>query len=317
MTTLGRVLVTGATGFLGSHVARNLIKKGFEVGAIIRSQSNCYRLSDCFNSITFYTACIEDQESIKKVFADFNPEIVIHCAAYGVDYRQQDTYLLYKVNVGGTISLFQNAADSGVNRFIHTGSCFEYAVKDSPISEDDLIKPLGGYGVSKAAATMFVLQQMSVLGIPVVVLRPFGMYGPYEGTHRLIPHLIVSLLKNQSINLTSGDQIRDYTYVEDIAEAFVKLATEKQFPKGEVLNIGSGTGISVYQLGTQVASLIGKKQLLNWGAITSRENEPKMIVANNDKIYKLIGWKPKTTLIRGLSNTISYYKNINSDNHEI
>lgn len=309
MTTLRRVLVTGATGFLGSYVTRNLIKKGFEVGAIIRSQSNCYRLSDCLSSITLHTACLEDQESIKKVFADFSPEIVIHCAAYGVDYRQHEIYSLYKVNVGGTISLFQNAADSGVKRFIHTGSCFEYAARDFPISEEDLIKPWGSYGVSKAAATMFVLQQGSDLGIPVVVLRPFGMYGPYEGTHRLIPQLIVSLLKNQYFNLTYGGQVRDYTYVEDIAEAFVKLVDGKQFPSGDVLNVGSGTGISIHQLGTQVATLIGKDHLLNWGAIPSRKNEPKMLVADNNKIYKLIGWKPKTTLIRGLKNTISFYKN--------
>lgn len=314
MTKLKRVLVTGATGFLGSHVARNLIKKGFDVGAIVRGQSNCYRLSDCLDSIKIYTGGLEDRDSVHKIFADFAPETVIHCAAYGVDYRQQDIYSLYKVNVEGTLSLFLTAAGSGVKRFIHAGSCFEYASKDSPMSEDDSIKPSGGYGVSKAAATMFVLQQGPVLGLPVVVLRPFGIYGPYEGIQRLVPSLIVHLLKDSRVDLTIGDQIRDYTYVEDVAEAFVKLATEKQFPDGEILNVGSGVGISIRQLGTQVASLFGKVHLLNWGAIPYRQNEPKMIVSNSTKIYRMIGWKPSIALINGLNSTIAYYKKINDMN---
>ena len=313
MTKLKRVLVTGATGFLGSHVARNLIKKGFEVGAIVRGQTNCYRLSDCLDSITFYNGNLEDKKSVSKAFIEFAPEIVIHCAAYGVDYRQQDIFCLYKVNVACTLSLFVNAVNSGVKRFIHAGSCFEYGSKDTPISENDRIEPLGGYGVSKAAATMFVLQYGRVSELPVVVLRPFGMYGPYEGMHRIVPHLIDSLLKNRRVDLTMGDQIRDYTYVEDVADAFVKLAAEEKFPAGEVLNVGSGVGISIRQLGTQIANLLGKTHLLNWGAIPYRLNEPKMLVSNSTKIYEMVGWRALTNLISGLNNTISYYKNINSE----
>ena len=313
MTKLKRVLITGATGFLGSHVTRNLIKKGFEVGAIVRGQSNCYRLSDCLDSIKIYNGSLEDDESINITFADFAPEIVIHCAAYGVDYQQQDIFSLYKVNVAGTLSLFVNAVNSGVKRFIHVGSCFEYGLKGSPISETDPIKPLSGYGVSKAAATMFVLQHGPVSGLPVVVLRPFGMYGPYEGIHRIVPHLIVSLLKNRRVDLTMGDQIRDYTYVADVADAFVKLAAEEKFPAGEVLNVGSGVRISIRQLGTEVANLLGKTHLLNWGALPYRLNEPKMVVSNSTKIYKITGWRASTTLISGLNNTISYYKNNNRE----
>lgn len=313
MAELRRVLVTGATGFLGSHVVRNLIKREFEVGAIVRCQSDQYRLSDCLNYINLFFGSLEDEESLKKVFIEFNPEIVIHCAAYGVDYRMQDIRSLYKVNVAGTLSLLLIAADSGVKRFIHTGSCFEYGPKNSPIREYDRIKPSEGYGVSKAASTMLVLQQGDALGLPVAVLRPFGMYGPYEGTHRFIPYLIVSLLEDQCVGLTMGNQIRDYSYVEDMAEAFVKLVSEKYFPAGEIFNVGSGEGISIFQLGTYVADMLGKKNLLNWGAIPYRQNEPKVIVSDSKKIFKSIGWKSKTTLNGGLNNTIEYYKKILKD----
>ncbi|MBI5603283.1 MAG: NAD(P)-dependent oxidoreductase [Deltaproteobacteria bacterium] len=299
-----KVLVTGANGFLGAHLVQKLLKKGYQVLAAHRPDSSLQRLKPFLNEVEQVELELNENPSIKNVFNRNRPEIVIHCAAYGVNYSDQDIKKALSVNVSGTLELIKAASHFNISRFLHIGSCFEYGDKKFPVKESDLLEPTGIYGATKASATLLAMTLSRQLSVPLAIIRPFGLWGPMEEEHRLVPLVIKYCLSNQPLPLTGGKQIRDYLYVEDAASMIIALVEGSGFPSYEIVNLGTGIPVTLKAFILTIAGLFQKEHLMGFGRIPYRPTEMWYLVADTTKWQRLIGEYKRTTIAEGIEKVL-------------
>ena len=204
-----RVLVTGATGFLGAHVVAELLRRGQHAIAARRQDSDPWRLAQ-HDDLPYVPLDLCSRDSLRRALNSVKPAAVVHCGAYGVDYRQQTPLDAIVTNVTGTGMLVEAAAQAGVERFIHVGTGYEYGSKTSPISETDRLAPATLYGATKAAGALAAVETAGRWQLPLCVVRPFTMYGPGEGVQKLVPAIQIACRTNRTLALTKGEQVRDY-----------------------------------------------------------------------------------------------------------
>lgn len=299
-----RVLVTGATGFLGAHVVRELNARGWMPIPTARAGTDRARLADVAG-LRWVDLDLLSPISIQQAFAEVKPAAVIHSAAYGVDFRQQDPQVAIATNVTATALLLEAAANVGVKRFVHVGTCYEYGDKTGPILESDPLSPTTLYGATKAAGTLLALERSKTLGLPLVVVRPFGMYGPAEGAHKLVPLIKRACEVGEKLPLTSGEQIRDYIYVGDVVAALIELLEADSFPANEVFNLGSGRPVMIKEFVSECAKVFGDLTLMAFGALDYRPNEMWSVVSEPTKWERYFAQPvARTTLAEGLATLI-------------
>lgn len=305
---MGAVLVTGATGFLGSHIVRRLVAKGYEVAAAYRPPSDRWRLTGLPCKIQWVPLDLGDGTSIRLALRATQPNVVIHCAAYGMNYSEQSYEEGIKINISGTQLLLQRSAEAGVRRFIHSGSCFEYGNKPLPVSEEEVLEPISMYGVTKVASTLLVNQLSKALDLPSVVVRPFGIYGPADRSDKFVPRVIRACLSREAIELSGGEQIRDYSYVADAVSLYVGLIEAEEFPSGEIVNLAGGHPVPLRRIGEIIARSMDGQNMLKWGALPYRPDEIRNLTAQTDKAKRLLGWYATTSLEDGLEETVRWYR---------
>lgn len=307
-----RVLVTGSGGFLGAHVAHRFAARfghaGWTVLAAGREGSGNWRLARLgVAAEPVRLDLTASGEEIAAAVADARPDLIVHCAAYGVDYRFQDVAASTRTNLEGTLHLVRAAAQARVGRFVHVGTCYEYGPSDHPIGEDALPAPRSLYGITKAAATLAALGTAASHGLALAVVRPFGMYGPLENDTKFVPMILRACRDGRRTELTAGGQLRDYVYVGDVAEACLRLAGLADFPAGEIVNLGSGAPITIRALGEAAARAVGQGgDALVWGALPYRPDEVMSIVADAGKAAALFGWRASTPLDEGMRQTLAF-----------
>lgn len=303
------VCLTGATGFIGSHLLKRLVKEGCNLHISIRKNSSLWRIEEFKNKFVSHKINLTDFEAVRLLIKQIKPDIIFHLAAYGVDYRQQDIHQALDANINASVGLFEAFLENKVPRFIHTGSCFEYGQKKKPISELDLLDPTSVYGATKASS-VHLLSSMAkgMQSGKLVILRPFGVFGEYEGLHRFVPQVIDKLKCGHVVQMTLGEQIRDYIYIDDLIDAYILAAVVPLENKMEIINIGSGKGIAMKDLALMISKQIDvSNDLLQFGAVPYRPDEMMYLVANIDKAKSLLGWEPKVTIEKGLEHTINWY----------
>ncbi len=279
-----RILVTGASGFLGAQLARLLVAAGHNVIAGCRRPKAAWRLGDL--DLVPQPLDVTDETSVRTLFAASQPETVIHCAASGVAWNRQDPAQLYAVNVEGTERVLRALAVGG-GRFVQVGSCFEYGHADHDLRESDPLRPKSVYGVSKAAASRLALCLGEYLGVATLVVRPFGLWGEREDADRLAPAVVLASVQRKPLELTPGEQVRDYTHVEDAARIIVRLATCADFAAGKVFNLASGQPQSLADFARRLARVLGGVDLLHFGARPYRKGEMMRLVADVDRLRAL------------------------------
>lgn len=290
-----RILVTGAGGFIGRHIVERARLKGCNVVAAYRGEPTRGAIS--------LDVC--DDSSVDLAFRQVRPEITIHCASYGVNYADQDPDRAIAVNIHGALRVLSAAAYCGSRLFLHLGSCFEYGSRDGRISEDAPLNPTAIYGATKAAATLLIRERARALGIALIVARPFGTWGPGEGAHRLIPQVVDACVNHRALELTSCDVLRDYTYVEDMADRIVALALAPIVPELAVVNIGSGEGIVLRDFVLAVARCLGGEALMHFGKLAQRPTEMASLVADSRLLRNVLGELPKTALSEGVRRMVT------------
>jgi len=300
-----RLLVTGASGFLGAHVAAGALSRGLDVRAAIRASSDRARLDRLAPGVGTIDLDLTDAGA-DLAAALAGVDAVIHCAAYGVDYRQSDFATALEINVAATMRLAQAAADAakvqGGVRFVHVGTSYEYGTEDGTLDEQRRLAPTGIYGVTKAAASLALQDLARRTGAPIVVVRPFSMYGPLEGAHKFVPMVMEASREGRAVELTPGHQERDYLYVGDVAAACLDLAAHEPFPAGEIFNICSGAGLGLRALAeAAVRAADGDPAVLCWGAKPYRPAESMRVVGDPAKIERAIGWRATTPLDKGMA----------------
>lgn len=300
------IVVTGATGFLGSQVVTALRARGLNPVAALRDDPRRPIHEDVPALRLDLARPGSALEALKAIGAD----AVIHCAAYGVDYRDQDLESALRINVDGTLQLFDAAHRLGIGRFLHIGTSYEYGDHPGLISEETPLAPDGLYGGTKAAASILLLALRHAVPPRLVVLRPFGMYGPGEGPHKLVPQVIGAARSGAPLDLTEGIEVRDYLPVTDVARGIAELTAlpDEEFPAGRVFNICSGEGRSIRQFASDVAEAAGAdRSVLRFGRLPIRPEAPARVVGDPTRWQTL--WadlgRPDVTQQTGLGETVT------------
>ena len=299
-----KVLITGASGFVGSHVARLLVAEGCEVYALVRESSNRWRIRDILPSMYLRQSDLVAFENVNTYLQEIKPELCIHLAWYAVPGK----YLNSQENldsIQASINLLSQLAELGCKRFVGIGTCFEYDLSLGYLSESSLTKPITLYAATKVALSTILQQFAQITEMEIAWIRLFYQYGPMEDERRLIPGIISSLLRDEVVKTTKGEQIRDFLHIEDVASAIWAVA--KSNVSG-VVNVGSGQPVTVGQIALELGNLLGKPDLIHLGALPYRPNDPMFICANNELLRKKTDWTPKYNLTTGLKNTIEWYK---------
>jgi len=300
-----RTLVTGTTGFLGSHLVRCLLSLGTEVGVLLRQKSNTLRIADLLSSLRVLYGDLTDVESLQRCLSEFRPDYLFHLAAAGV-LPGASAETIMRVNVMGTMYLLEALQGHPPRRFIYAGSSFEYG-EGQNMSEEHPLQPTAVYGASKVAADILVHTYGRSCNLPVVTVRPFTPYGPFEHPQRLIPHIILSALRGEDVQLTGGEQERDFVFVDDVVDGMLRAASLYE-GDNTVFNLCGGKGIAVREVATRVLELMGNPVRALFGALPYRDGEMWHQSGNNSRAERLLGWKPGTSLEEQLRHTINWYR---------
>jgi dolichol-phosphate mannosyltransferase len=303
-----RVLVTGASGFVGANLARRLLDEGHSVHLVLRANHKPWRLEDIRKDVAVYEADLTDRGSLQKAMNKARPEWVFHLAAHGAYPDQTDLDQMIATNVQGTANLLRSAERVSVEAFVNSGSSSEYGYKDHAPSEDELTEPNSHYAVTKVAATHLCRLAGQRESSRVITLRLYSIYGPYEEPRRLVPTLIVQGMAGKLPPLVNPDVARDYVHVDDACEAFLTAAaTPKQQP-GVIYNVGSGVQTTLRQIVDATRRLLEVQAVPKWGSMPDRSWDTNVWIADPSRIMRDLGWTPKLDLENGLLKTIDWFK---------
>lgn len=307
------VLITGAEGFIGSHLCTRLVKEGARVSALVLPGADLSRLSGIEESLSIHPIDIREFDQVEELVAATRPQRIFHLAAITDVKRDWDSVSpVTAVNLGGTINLLRALSKVEYEICITTCTAEAYGRNSAPFREEMPLDPISPYSFSKAAATAFCRMAAASLGASVRVLRLFLVYGPGQGEERFLPQLIRAAITGSPFRMTAGEQTREYTYIDDLVEGFL-LAAEKDPGKGEVYNLGSGREISLKDLVAIVGNIAGKKVIRDSNILPYRENEIWRFVGDHGKAAEELDWRATTDLETGLKQTItSLFSNVSA-----
>ena len=314
-----KILITGATGFIGSHLTRKLVEKGFEVGIIKRKKSNLWRISSLMNKLSIYDADLRDIHKVSEAISHFNPDVIFHLATYyAVEHKSEEVSLMVDTNVLGTIYLLESSRESKVRLFVNTSSCAVYKESKVKLRENSCLEPINFYALTKLQAEQACSFYTKKYGLKTVTFRLFPPYGPADQERRLIPYAIKSFLEEKKLRLTTGEQKWDFVYIDDIIEAYLKLLNMSNLPiEHEIFNIGTGNVVSVREVIERIKYIFGVALEPDWGVIPHRKSETWFLCADINKAKNILKWQPKTQILReGLDLTVKWYKNLWKENQK-
>jgi len=314
MTIQGKkVLVTGADGFIGSHLTEMLVKHGAQVRALCLYNSfgdwGWLEKLHCLDQIEILTGDVRDPHLAKT--ATQNCHTVFHLAALiaiPYSYAAPDSYV--QTNIIGTLNLLQAARDNRVERFIHTSTSEVYGTaRRVPIDETHPLQAQSPYSATKIGADALAYSFFNSFDLPVTIARPFNTYGPRQSARAVIPTIITQIAaEKNTIRLGSLHPTRDFSYVEDTCRGFIGLA-ECDAAVGETVNIGSNSEISVGDLAGLIMGLMGSRIHIETEDLRKRPeaSEVERLVCDNRHIRELTGYTPQVDIREGLSRTIAWF----------
>lgn len=309
------VLITGAGGFIGSHLVERLVTLGARVRTLIRYNSrNNWGLLELLpphmkNEIEVVMGDLTDPYSASRAVEGC--QIIFHLAALiSIPYSYIAPAQYLATNCGGTLNLLEAARHHEVERFIHTSTSETYgSAQYTPIDEAHSLKAQSPYAASKIGADKLAESYYLSFALPVVTLRPFNTFGPRQSARAIIPTIISQGLSGNIIHLGRLTPIRDLTFVSDTVEGFIKIA---ESPKaiGELINIGSGRSTTVNDLAHLIITLLGgdKQVVAEEERVRPDASEVMELICDNGKAKNLLGWEPKVSLEEGLERTLAYIR---------
>ncbi len=310
-----RVLVTGAGGFIGSHLVDELLRKGADVTAFVHYNArNDWgmlegRYSDSTNNLTVIAGDVTDAFFVKGAVA--NKEYVFHLAALiGIPYSYVAPESYINTNIKGTLNVMQACLDHEITRVIHTSTSETYGTAlYTPIDEKHPLQGQSPYSASKIGADKIAESFYCSFGLPVTTIRPFNTFGPRQSTRAVIPTIITQALTGKTVKLGSLTPIRDLTYVADTVAGFIKLAESKK-TVGKTVNTGSGRGVTIGELADIIIRQVNPnaKIVCEEKRVRPEKSEVMELLCDNRCAAELAGWKPEFTLEKGLSLTIDWMK---------
>jgi UDP-glucose 4-epimerase len=299
-----RVFVTGASGFIGSHVTRALINAGHDVLALVTPSADLWRINDVLHKLEITRGTLQDLHAFQDQLLAWQPQACIHLAWYAEPgkYLNSSENL---VSLQGSLNLLQLLAQNGCSQFIGAGTCAEYEITPDRLRETDKTKPETLYAAAKLSFQMLGEKIAAQTGMHFSWGRIFYLYGKQEDHRRIIPSAILSIQNGKPFSASPGEQIRDYLYITDVANAFLTLLEQRA---AGIYNICSSEVVSIRFILDLIGNLTGRPELLIHGALPYRDWEPMFICGDNSKLSRL-GWEPKISLKTGLRETILCLQN--------
>lgn len=304
-----KVLVTGASGFIGSHLTSLLIKEVAEVSIVVRYNSieHNVRLSPFWEDVEIFEADIRNIESLQPLHSK-RFDFIFHLAAYnhvGNSFLHVGEAL--ETNSNGTANLLETVQD--YEKFIYISTSEVYGEQELvPFVEHMHPHPNSPYSVGKYAGELYSLMKQRQSNNPIVVMRPFNAFGPYQSTRAVIPELIDKCLRGVPVLTTEGKQTREFNFVTDLAEGML-LAALSDKVIGEIINLGTGKDIAIRDVANLIHKKTRSKSELRIGALPTRPNEIWEMRSDSTKAQRLLGWEPKVSFEEGLDATIEWFRN--------
>lgn len=297
------LLVTGATGFIGSHVVRELRARGLDVRAPVRSSSRGSALADLENEVEWVPCDLSVASPSELRDLCDSVDACIHAAWY----VEPGKYAHAAENVewvGTSMRLLEALAAGGCGRAVYIGTCFEYDHRTGYLAESSPTRPWTLYGAAKLSTGWMGAKLAEQLGVAFSWARLFYQYGPHEQEGRLVPHVVRSLLSGEDVPVTRGTQIRDFLHVSDVASALADVSGSEHVG---AVNIGSGRPVSVRDVVGTIGEILGEPGRIRFGARPDSPSDPPFICANNSVLVDEIGWKPRFDLESGLRDTVAWW----------
>jgi NAD dependent epimerase/dehydratase len=306
-----RVLVTGAGGFIGSHLTERLVALGTETRAFVHYNANSSAgwldSSPARGEVEVFFGDVQDPDSLREALRGVS--VVFHLAALiAIPYSYQAPASYIRTNIEGTLNVLRASLNAGAGLVVHTSTSEVYGTaRYVPIDENHPLQGQSPYSASKIGADKMAEAFHLSFGLPIVTIRPFNTYGPRQSARAVIPTIITQALTQSEVHLGSLDPTRDFTYVTDTAEGFV-LGAEASEAVGRVINLGSGRDISIGDLAQRVLAQLGKDLPVVSDAERSRPapSEVERLLSDNRQAETLMGWRPQVPLDQGLEQTIAW-----------
>ena len=321
---MGKILVTGAEGFIGSHLTELLVKEGYDVRAMVQYNSfNNWGWIDTFdedikNKLDIFLGDVRDPNGVKTAMKDV--DAVFHLAALiAIPYSYHSPDMYVDTNIKGTLNILQAARDLGTKRILVTSTSEVYGTaKYVPIDEKHPYQGQSPYSATKIGADRLAESFYRSFNLPVTIVRPFNTYGPRQSARAVIPTIITQLLAGRKeIKLGSLTPTRDFNYVKDTARGFLEIyKSDKTI--GEEINIATQKEISIGQLAEELIRQINPeaKIICDEQRVRPEKSEVNRLLGSNEKIKKLTDWTPQYSFEEGLAETIEFLRN-NLDKYKI
>ena len=323
-----KVLVTGANGFIGSHLSEHLVNLGAKITVLLEYNPYNYLghlkflQKNMLSEMEQILGDIRDPELIKKIVK--GKDTIFHLGALvSIPYSFINPREVFEVNAEGTLNILLAARDQEVNKIVTTSTSEVYGTAlYTPIDENHPLQAQSPYAASKIAADKIAESFYKTYNLPVAIIRPFNTYGPRQSDRAIIPTIIIQALKKSIINIGSTTPRRDLNYISDTIDGFIKIAESKK-SIGQVINIGSGKDISIGELIKMILLIMDKQIKIISTEKRKRPNKSEVmrLLCDNRKAKKIVNWMPRVSLKEGLNMTIEWMKNntdyYNPDKYQI
>lgn len=309
-----KVMVTGAGGFIGSHLVERLVEMGSKVRCFIRytSRNNwgCLEFlpANIRSNVEVFSGDLLNPESVARGMEGVDRVFHLGCLI-AIPYSYIHPREVVEINVVGTYNVLQAALKEEVEKVVHTSSSEVYGTAQYvPIDEKHLLQAQSPYSASKIGADKIAESFYLSYSLPVSIIRPFNTYGPRQSARAVIPTIITQVLAGKEIFLGSMHPTRDFTYVEDVVDGFIKVAECKE-AVGQVINVGSGKEISINELADKIIEITGSKSRVIFDAtrIRPEQSEVERLCADIKKAKEMLKWHPKLSLKEGLKRTVDWF----------
>lgn len=304
-----KILVTGGSGFIPSHLVRRLVKMGSEVYVTVKYNSviDNIRIMDIWDDINIIEADLRNIDSLKQI-KSIKPEIIIHMAAYN---HVGDSFIhpneAMNSNSLGTVNLLESYQD--YEQFIYTSTSEVYGYQESvPFKESMTPSPISPYSIGKYSGELYAKMKSHHQNKPITILRPFNAFGPYQSNRAIISEIITKCLNSVTIETTSGEQTREFNYVSNLVDGFIASIEQKNKSIGKTINLGGGEEIKIKDLVIMIHELTQSNSDLKIGELNHRPTEIWRMYTDAKIARNELNWEPKVNFKEGVKKTINWHK---------